>query len=94
MATLIGSAGVALLLGAFALNLLRVAPADGRLYLVLNLVGASLACWSSVLIRFYPFVVLEGVWALVAAAALARPPKPPPIPPADPPASHRVSSPP
>jgi hypothetical protein len=92
MATLIGAAGVTLLLGAFALNLLRVAHADGKLYLSLNLAGASLACWSSVLIGFLPFVILEGVWALVAAVALAWPPKPPPIPPADPPRPHGMSA--
>ena len=72
LATLLGSAGVALLLLAFALSLLRVVRAEGKAYLALNLVGASLACWSSVLIGFLPFVVLEGVWALVAAVALAR----------------------
>ena len=37
-----------------------------------NLVGAGLACWSSYLIGFLPFVVLEGVWALAAAYALGK----------------------
>ena len=74
MPTLLGSVGVTLLLGAFALNLFKLARADGRFYLALNLVGASLACWSSVRIGFLPFVVLEGVWALVAAVGLLRPP--------------------
>ena len=39
-ATIVGSAGVALLLLSFFLNLLRYLRADGPLYLVLNLVGA------------------------------------------------------
>jgi hypothetical protein len=34
--------------------------------------GAALACYSSYLIDFLPFVVLEGVWAIAAAVALAR----------------------
>ena len=72
MATVIGSVGVALLLVAFLLNVLRVMSAEGYGYGVLNLVGAALACYSSWLIAFMPFVVLEGVWALVAAVALAR----------------------
>ena len=38
-ATLIGSAGVALLLAAFLLNVLRVMSAQGYAYSVLNLVG-------------------------------------------------------
>ena len=71
-ATLIGTVGVALLLVAFLLNLLKLQRASDTPYMTLNLVGAALACWSSVMIRFLPFVVLEGVWAAVAALALAR----------------------
>jgi len=71
-ATWIGSIGVALLLLAFALNLSRQLRSDARLYTTLNLVGAGLACYSSWRIDFMPFVVLEGVWALVALAAVTR----------------------
>jgi hypothetical protein len=71
-ATIVGSAGVALLLLAFFLNLLRYLRADGTLYLALNLVGAALACLSSYLIDFMPFVLLEGTWSVVAAVALGR----------------------
>jgi hypothetical protein len=71
-ATVIGSTGVALLLVAFFLNLMKVMRSDGWLYLAMNLVGASLACYSSYLIRFMPFVVLEGTWAGVAAIGIAR----------------------
>jgi len=72
MANLIGTIGVALLLAAFLLNLLRRMSADGYAYSALNLVGACLACWSSYLIDFLPFVVLEGVWTIAAAYALGR----------------------
>ena len=71
-ATVIGSIGVTLLLLAFLLNVLRLMSADGYPYAVLNFFGAALACYSSWLIAFMPFVVLEGVWALVAAFALVR----------------------
>lgn len=71
-ATLIGTIGVALLLVAFLLNLLKLLRADDYPYMLLNLTGAGLACWSSVMIRFTPFVVLEGAWAAVAAVMLAR----------------------
>ncbi|PKN81389.1 MAG: hypothetical protein CVU47_06990 [Chloroflexi bacterium HGW-Chloroflexi-9] len=70
---LIGFAGVGLLLLAFLLNLLGFLQAGGRPYLFLNLVGAGLAGLSAALIPFWPFVVLEGVWALVAAVGLFRP---------------------
>ncbi|HYC44165.1 MAG TPA: hypothetical protein VED01_01655 [Burkholderiales bacterium] len=72
MATLIGSVGVALLLLAFVLNLLKLMRADGYPYVALNFAGAALACYSSWLIDFMPFVVLEGVWALAAGGALVR----------------------
>ncbi len=71
-ATWIGFVGVALLLIAFLLNMVKVLRSDGHVYMSLNLVGAGLACYSSYLISFMPFVVLEGVWALVAFAAIAR----------------------
>jgi hypothetical protein len=71
-ATLIGFLGVALLLVAFLLNLGRGLRVDGYPYIVLNLIGASLACYSSYLIDFMPFVVLEGTWAVVAGVALGR----------------------
>jgi hypothetical protein len=72
MANFIGTIGVALLLGAFLLNLLKRMSAEGYAYPVLNLLGAALACYSSYLIDFLPFVVLEGVWTLAAAFALGR----------------------
>jgi hypothetical protein len=71
-ANLIGFIGVALLLVAFLLNTFRLMRADGRAYTLLNLAGASLAGYSSYLISFMPFVILEGTWAAVAAVALFR----------------------
>ena len=68
----IGFVGVALLLIAFFLNLFRLLSAESLPYLVLNLIGATLACTSSYLINFLPFVLLEGTWAIVAAGALVR----------------------
>jgi cytochrome c556 len=72
LANLIGFIGVALLLVAFLLNTFRLMRADGRPYTLLNLAGASLAGYSSYLISFMPFVILEGTWAAVAAVALFR----------------------
>lgn len=71
-ATLTGSAGVSLLLLAFFLNLFKRITTDSYIYIGLNLVGATLAGYSSYRIDFMPFVVLEGTWATVAAVALGR----------------------
>ena len=70
--TLIGSIGVTILLIAFALNLMRVLNANSPAYLFMNVLGSVLAGISSYLIGFVPFVVLEGVWALVAGVGLIR----------------------
>ena len=69
---IIGFVGVALLLIAFFLNLFRLLTTDSLPYLALNLTGAALACASSYLINFLPFVLLEGTWAIVAGIALMR----------------------
>ncbi len=71
-ATIIGFIGVSLLLLAFLLNLFRFLSSEGYLYMTLNLVGAMLAGYSSYLISFMPFVVLEGTWAIVAAVAMVQ----------------------
>jgi hypothetical protein len=70
--TLIGSLGVTLLLVAFALNLFKFISQESRLYILLNIIGAGLSCYASVLIRFFPFVVLEAIWCLAAFVALFR----------------------
>ncbi len=69
---MIGFAGVALLLLAFALNLLGVLQQSGWLYASLNAVGAGVAAYASWRIDFLPFVILEGVWCVVSLAALIR----------------------
>lgn len=70
---LIGTAGVTLLLVAFFLNLFGIIRKENQGYILLNLIGAVLACYASVLIGYMPFVILEGTWALVALIALIRP---------------------
>jgi hypothetical protein len=72
LATLIGFTGVGLLLLAFVLNLANVLKAESVPYLGLNLVGAGLACLSSWMIDFMPFVILEGTWAIATLVALGR----------------------
>jgi hypothetical protein len=68
----VGSLGVAILLGAFAANAAGRLASTARAYHALNAVGAGLACWASWQIPFVPFVVLEGIWTLVAIAGLLR----------------------
>jgi hypothetical protein len=67
--SIVGTIGVTLLLAAFFLHLFGFL-AQGRLYILLNIIGAALSCYASVLIRYWPFVVLEGCWAVVSMLAL------------------------
>ena len=69
---MIGLIGVGLLLLAFFLNLFKFLSSDSYPYMILNLAGGTLACYSSYLINFMPFVLLEGTWAAVAAVGVVR----------------------
>ena len=68
-AGVIAAAGVLLLLLAFALNSAGRLHRRSAAYQLMNLVGAALSGYAAVLISFWPFVVLEGCWAAVAAVA-------------------------
>ncbi|MBL7793574.1 MAG: hypothetical protein JNK77_14690 [Saprospiraceae bacterium] len=70
MADLIGYTGVFLILLAYFLSVYGKLAQTDRLYLILNLVGAGLACISSILIQSVPFTILEGAWAVVSLIAL------------------------
>lgn len=68
----LGFAGVTLLLIAYFLNVRGTLANDSVLYLLLNTLGAGVACLSAVLLVYYPFIVLEGVWTLVSLLGLLR----------------------
>ena len=69
---IVGSTGVTLLLLAFFLNLFKILMQDTKTYVILNMVGAGLSCYASLLIDYMPFVILEGTWALVAFLGFIR----------------------
>jgi len=63
---IIATLGVSILLIAFLLQILKVISPQSLVYSLLNLVGSALAGYSSWLIGFMPFVILETVWAIVS----------------------------
>jgi len=67
-----GFVGVAILLLAYFLHLRNVLSKESLAYLLLNLVGAAIACFASVLLKYMPFVILEGCWTLVSLAGLIQ----------------------
>ncbi len=72
LADWMGFMGVFLILLAYFLNVAGRLASKARVFLWLNLLGAGLACLASVLIGYWPFIILEGIWALVSFIALVR----------------------
>jgi hypothetical protein len=67
---LIGTIGVTILLIAYFLNLIHKIKNDSLAYLFLNFAGAAIACLASVLLKYWPFIILEGCWTIVSAAGI------------------------
>lgn len=72
MSSLIQILGALLVLTAFALAQARVLTPDAHSYLVLNLVGGSVLAVDAYIGRQWGFLLLEGVWAIIAALGLIR----------------------
>ena len=65
-----GFIGVTILLIAYFLNLRDMIKKDSLVYLLLKLVGAGIACIASVLLKYLPFMILEGCWTIVSTIGL------------------------
>jgi len=68
----IGFIGVTILLVAYFLNLRNILSKDSLQYLSLNFVGAGVACFASVLLNYWPFIILEGAWTLVSLFGILK----------------------
>ncbi len=68
----IGFVGVFQILLAYVLNIFGKLEKKELAFILLNLIGASLACLASILMKYMPFIILEGFWALVSLIALFK----------------------
>jgi len=68
----IGFAGVFQILLAYVLNVIGKVGKNDLAFILLNLVGASMACYASVLMSYMPFILLEGIWAGVSLISLIK----------------------
>ena len=66
----IGFIGVFQILLAYILNVISKIRKEDLSFILLNLIGASLACLASILMKYTPFIILEAVWALVSIFSL------------------------
>ena len=69
---LIGTIGVGLILVAYFCSVFKVILTNGKLFFATNIIGAGLACYASVLINYWPFIILEGMWTLVSIVGLFK----------------------
>ncbi|MCA0348341.1 MAG: hypothetical protein LCH35_03670 [Bacteroidetes bacterium] len=69
---LIGTIGVGIILLAYFLNIYSLIKKDGILFYLMNIIGASIACFASVLISYMPFIILEATWAIVSVIGLLK----------------------
>ena len=69
---IIGVAGMVLLLGAFALNLLKVKTQDSFTYVIMNIFGGGISTYYAVTLDAVPFVILEAVWTAFAVYKLVQ----------------------
>ena len=67
-----GAVGVGLILLAYFCTIVNWINAKGKLFFLLNIAGAALACYASWLINYWPFVILEGTWVLVSVIGLIK----------------------
>lgn len=68
----IGFVGVFQILMAYVLNISGKLKQDKLSYILLNLIGAGMACLASVLMNYWPFILLEGVWTIASLITLIR----------------------
>lgn len=66
----IGFIGVSQILLAYFLNVIGKVSNKSLVFILLNVVGAAMACFASILLKYWPFIILEGVWTLVSIYAL------------------------
>lgn len=68
----IGFIGVFQILLAYMLNVTGKINHKDLSFILLNLIGAGMACLSSILLNYLPFIILEGVWTLISLVSLLK----------------------
>lgn len=68
----LGFIGVFQILLAYILNLLGKMHKNDLSFILLNFIGASMACLASVLLKYVPFIILEGVWSFASLITLVK----------------------
>lgn len=68
----LGFIGVSLILAAyFFVEINKISNKD-LTFILLNILGSLLACLAAILLKYVPFIILEGVWAIISIRSLAN----------------------
>jgi cation transport ATPase len=68
----IGAIGVSILLLAYFLNLSNRISHNDLSYMTLNVVGAGLALLASILLNYWPFIILETAWTIISFYSIIK----------------------
>lgn len=68
----IGTLGVFQILLAYFLNVTGKISNNNLSFILLNLIGATMACLASILLNYWPFIILEMIWAVVSTYSLIK----------------------
>jgi len=68
----IGMVGVGITLIAYFLSVFSIIDRDGALFFWMNIVGSGIACFASAMLRFWPFIILEGTWVIISIIGLVK----------------------
>ncbi len=68
----LGFIGVFQILLAYILNVIGKMEKSDLTFILLNLVGAGMACLASIFMKYFPFILLEGVWTIVSLISLTK----------------------
>lgn len=72
----LGFVGVFQILLAYFLNVIGKISKANLSFILLNLIGAAMACLASILLKYMPFIILEAVWTLISLVSLLKYKKP------------------
>jgi hypothetical protein len=67
-----GWIGTAFILSAFLLNVLEIFSQTDFIYLLMNLLGASLVAWNVLIKKSYSAFTLEFIWASIALFSIVK----------------------
>lgn len=68
----LGFIGVFQILLAYLLQLFGLLKQNDWSFLLLNVIGAGMACLSAILMVYWPFIIMEGVWTLATLVSIIQ----------------------